>query len=199
MVGEHRCIHLRKNSSESPSEAIRQDESLRRGWTAKSQAERRASMFQVKRNKQIQSRVANDCDIISRLKVGDDEKWNEPTAFFFQPTETSSSSTGVRERKNKWKVTTQDESGELHLSVLTTGVKGKSIQREALLIQRWENTLMFYVLGQQHRSLLWRRHCINTPERFYKVVPSHNNAQQLQDTVVNIHNKHQYRRTLPEQ
>lgn len=62
-----------------------------------------------------------------------------------------------------------------------------------------KNTLMFYVVGPRHRSLLWRRHCINTPEQFYKVVLKNNNAWQQQDAVVNIHNKHQYWKTLPKQ
>ncbi len=62
-----------------------------------------------------------------------------------------------------------------------------------------KNTLMFYVLGQRHRSLLRRRQCINTPEQFYKVMLRNNNVQQQRDAAVNIHNKHQYWKTLPKQ
>ncbi len=58
-------------------------------------------------------------------------------------------------------------------------MKGKSTQEDVLPHSEvGKNTLMFYVLGQQPRSLLWRRRCINTPEQFYKVVLKNNNAQQ---------------------
>ena len=72
-------------------------------------------------------------------------------------------------------------------------MKGKRIQKEVLPHSRGEkNTLMFYVLRQTHHSFVWRRHCINTPEQFYKVVSRINNAQrrrqQHRDTVINIHN-----------
>lgn len=68
----------------------------------------------------------------------------------------------------------------------------KYTKRSVATLRGEKNTLMFYVLGQRHRILLWRRHCINTPEQFYKVVLKNNNAQQQRGAVVNIHNKHQH-------
>ena len=74
-------------------------------------------------------------------------------------------------------------------------VKGKVYKEKSCHSEK--NTLMFYVPGQQQFYLLCKRHCINIPEQFYKVVLNNNDAQQQRDTVVNINNKHQYRRTLP--
>lgn len=79
----------------------------------------------------------------------------------------------------------------------------KYTKRSVATLRGEKNTLMFYVLRQTHHSFVWRRHCINTPEQFYKVVSRNNNAQQQQqqrrDTVINIHNKHQCWKTLPKQ
>lgn len=49
-------------------------------------------------------------------------------------------------------------------------MQGKSTKRSVAMLQGEKNTSLFYVLGQRQRSFLWRRHCINSPELFYKVV-----------------------------
>lgn len=89
-----------------------------------------ASMTQVKTNKQIEFRAASDCDIISRLKGGAMRSGMSQQLFSFSLL-TSRSSTGVRAH-NKWKVKTKNETGELLISVLTTGIKREKYTKRSV-------------------------------------------------------------------
>ena len=93
----------------------------------------------------------------------------------------------MRGYNNKLKVKIKNENIKGFISALTMdnsyGLKKyiyerkKYTKRSVATLRGEKNTLMFYVLGQRHCSLLWRRHCINTPEQFYKVVLRNNNIQ----------------------